>query len=145
MHWGNEYTHVPTWYQKDAAQFLSDQGVDIIIGTHPHVIQPIEFINNTLVIYSLGNFISAQEEENTRVGLMVSLNINKHVENGEKTISINNVKADLTWTYHQRYRKFKVIPFYELNNELLNNYQQIYEKYKKIINPTNDERIQVGF
>lgn len=145
MHWGNEYTHVPTSYEKDAAKFLSEQGVDIIIGTHPHVIQPIEFVNDTLVIYSLGNFISAQSEENTRVGLMVSLNIKKHIENNEKTISIENVKADLTWTYHQRYRNFKVIPFYELNDGLLNNYQQTYEKYKKIINPTNDERIQVGF
>ena len=145
MHWGNEYTHVPTWYQKDAAQFLSEQGVDIIIGTHPHVIQPVEYVNNTLVIYSLGNFISAQEEENTRVGMMVSLDINKHVENNKTTIKIDNIKADLIWTYHQRYRKFKVIPFYQLNNELLNNYEQIYEKYKKIINPSNDERIQVGF
>lgn len=145
MHWGNEYTHVPTVYEKDAAQFLSEQGVDIIIGTHPHVIQPIEFINNTLVIYSLGNFISAQTDENTRVGLMVSLDINKHVENDQSTITIENVKADLTWTYHQKYRNFKVIPFYELNNNLLNNYEQIYEKYKKIINPTNDERIQIGF
>ena len=145
MHWGNEYTHVPTSYQKDAAQFLSDQGVDIIIGTHPHVIQPIEYVNNTLVIYSLGNFISSQNEENTRVGLMVSLDINKHVENNQTTITIENVKADLTWTYHERYKNFKVIPFYELNNNLLNNYQQIYEKYKKILNPTNDERIQVGF
>lgn len=145
MHWGNEYTHIPTWYQQDAAEFLSSLGVDIIIGTHPHVIQPIEYIDNTLVIYSLGNFISAQKEENTRVGMMVSLDINKHVENDTTTITINNVKADLTWTYHNRYREFKVIPFYNLNNELLNNYQTIYEKYKKIINATNDDRIQIGF
>lgn len=145
MHWGNEYTHIPTWYQKDSAQFLSDQGVDIIIGTHPHVIQPIEYINNTLVIYSLGNFISAQEEENTRVGMMVSLDINKHIENNQTTIKIDNVKAELIWTYHQRYRNFKVIPFTELNESLLNNCNQKYEKYKKIINSTNDERIQIGF
>lgn len=145
MHWGNEYTHIPTWYQKDSAQFLSDQGVDIIIGTHPHVIQPIEYINNTLVIYSLGNFISAQEEENTRVGMMVSLDINKHIENNQTTIKIDNVKAELIWTYHQRYRNFKVIPFTELNESLLNNCNQTYEKYKKIINSTNDERIQIGF
>lgn len=146
MHWGNEYTHTPTWYQTDAAEFLSELGVDIIIGTHPHVIQPIQFINNTLVIYSLGNFISAQTDENTRVGMMVSLNINKHVENDATTITIENVKADLTWTYHNNiYREFKVIPFYNLTNEQLNNHQNIYEKYKKIINKENDERIQVGF
>ena len=145
MHWGNEYVYEPSWYQEDAAKFLSEQGVDIIIGTHPHVIEPVEYIGNTLVIYSLGNFVSAQEDEDTRVGMMVSLDINKHVEGDTKTITINNIKADLTWTYHQGYRKFKVIPFYNLNDDLLYNYQNIYEKYKKIINPTKDERIQVGF
>lgn len=145
MHWGNEYVYEPSWYQEDAAQFLSEQGVDIIIGTHPHVIEPVEYVGNTLVIYSLGNFVSAQEEEDTRVGMMVSLDINKHIEGDTKTITINNIKADLTWTYHQGYKKFKVIPFYNLNDDLLYNYQNIYEKYKKIINPKNDERIQVGF
>jgi len=145
MHWGNEYIYEPTSYQRDAAQFLSEQNVDIIIGTHPHVIQPVEFVNNTLVIYSLGNFISSQHEENTRVGMMVSLDINKHVENDQSTIKIDNVKADLTWTYHERFKNFKVIPFYELTESQLSNNAQIYEKYKKIINPTNDERIQVGF
>ena len=145
MHWGNEYVYEPSWYQKDAAQFLSEQGVDIIIGTHPHVIEPVEYVGDTLVIYSLGNSVSAQEEENTRVGMMVSLDINKHVVDGKKTITISNIKADLTWTYHQGYRKFKVIPFYNLNDNLLNNHEVIYEKYKKIINPKNDSRVQVGF
>ena len=145
MHWGNEYTHIPTWYEQDAAQFLADQGVDIIIGTHPHVIQPIEYINKTLVIYSLGNFISSQNEENTRVGMMVSLDVNKHVENDTTTIEVSNVKADLTWTYRENYRKFKVIPFNELNDKQLKNHEQIYEKYKKIINATGDERIKIGF
>lgn len=145
MHWGNEYVYEPSWYQEDAAKFLSEQGVDIIIGTHPHVIEPVEYVGDTLVIYSLGNLVSAQEEEDTRVGMMVSLDINKHVEDNKKTIEINNIKTDLTWTYHQGYRNFKVIPFYKLNDDLLYNYQNIYEKYKKIINPKNDERIQVGF
>jgi poly-gamma-glutamate synthesis protein (capsule biosynthesis protein) len=145
MHWGNEYIFEPSWYQEDAAKFLSEQGVDIIIGTHPHVIEPVEYVGNTLVIYSLGNLVSAQIEEETKVGMMVSLDINKHIENDTKTITINNIKADLTWTYHQGYRKFKVIPFYNLDDSQLYNHEAIYEKYKKIINPKNDERIQVGF
>ena len=145
MHWGNEYTHSPSVYQLDAAKFLADQGVDIIIGTHPHVIQPIEYIDDTLVIYSLGNFISAQEGTNKRVGMMVSLDIKKTVDNDITEISIENVKADLAWTHHVRYRNFKVIPFYNLTDEILNGYQSIYEKYKSIINPNQDSRIQVGF
>ena len=145
MHWGNEYTHVPTSYQRDAAQFLSSLGVDIVIGTHPHVIQPIEYVGDTLVIYSLGNFISAQADENTRVGMMVSLDINKHVHNDDVSVTIDDVQADLIWTYHERYRNFKVIPFYSLNDTLLSGYEAKYEKYKSIINPTGDQRIQVGF
>lgn len=145
MHWGNEYIHTPSVYQIDAAKFLASLDVDIIIGTHPHVIQPIEFIDDTLVIYSLGNFVSAQEGTNRRIGMMVSLEINKHVENDNTTIKIDNVKADLTWTYHNGYRNFKVIPFYNLNNGLLDGYEQIYEEYKNIINTTNDSRITVGF
>ena len=52
MHWGVEYTHTPTAYQKDMAQFLADQGVDIIIGSHPHVVMPVTWIDDTLVFYS---------------------------------------------------------------------------------------------
>lgn len=144
-HWGNEYIHEPSVYQIDAANFLAEQGVDIIIGTHPHVIQPIEYIGDTLVIYSLGNFLSAQEEEYTRIGMMVSLDINKHVENNNTEIKIDNVKADLIWTYHEGYRNFKVIPFYNLTESQLYNKDNIYNRYKDIINPKNDDRIQVGF
>ena len=64
MHWGTEYRSEPTDEQKREAEYLSNLGVDIIIGTHPHVIEPITYINDTLVIYSLGNFISAQSTNN---------------------------------------------------------------------------------
>jgi len=64
MHWGVEYTHIPTSYQKEAAEYLASLGVDIIIGAHPHVVQPVTWIDDTLVIYSLGNFISAQYQDN---------------------------------------------------------------------------------
>ena len=83
MHFGVEYTHVPTNYQIDMAEFLSSLGVDIIIGTHPHVIMPITYINDTLVIYSLGNFLSAQDtnnDYNTTVGLLSSIKITKNID-----------------------------------------------------------------
>ena len=61
MHWGTEYSFEPNEEQKELAQFLSDLGVDVIIGEHPHVIQPMDYVtgkdgNQTLVIYSLGKF-----------------------------------------------------------------------------------------
>ena len=57
MHWGTEYSKEITKEQEDIAKYLSSLGVNIIIGHHPHVIEPIDYINDTLVIYSLGNFI----------------------------------------------------------------------------------------
>jgi poly-gamma-glutamate synthesis protein (capsule biosynthesis protein) len=64
IHWGNEYERVPNVHQIRIANALCDYGVDIILGSHPHVIQPIEFITSEktgkrcLVVYSMGNFIS---------------------------------------------------------------------------------------
>jgi hypothetical protein len=64
FHWGNEYQQKPSNIQKTIAHLAADNGADLIIGTHPHVLQPIEVIpterGNTLVAYSLGNFVSNQ-------------------------------------------------------------------------------------
>ena len=143
MHWGIEYTHTPTSLQKDTAKFLSDNGVDIIIGTHPHVIEPLEFINNTLVIYSLGNFISSQTSDSCinykcSVGLLTSLKITKE----DNIIKIDNIENELIYTYHNNYKDYLVIPFSsnEIKNHL-SNYKNVYNTYSKIISST-DERIK---
>ena len=102
MHWGVEYTHNPTAYEKDAAKYLADLGVDIIIGTHPHVIQPVEWIDDTIVFYSLGNFLSAQKNDqnyNKMIGLMSSLTINKTKKGDNITITIDNIDNDLIFNY----------------------------------------------
>lgn len=75
MHWGSEYQFKQNEEQEELAQFLSDLGVDVIIGAHPHVIQPVTYLtgkegNETLVIYSLGNFVSAQHDAYNMLGLM---------------------------------------------------------------------------
>jgi Bacterial capsule synthesis protein PGA_cap len=65
IHWGNEYQHLPTKRQKDIARSLVDAGCDVILGHHPHVLQPLELLEvhgrKALVAYSLGNFISNQD------------------------------------------------------------------------------------
>lgn len=68
IHWGNEYQRTPNKYQKDIAQRLSDIGADVIVGGHPHVVQPFETLkgvngNETVCIYSTGNFVSNQRIE----------------------------------------------------------------------------------
>lgn len=147
MHWGREYLFEPTSLVKETAKFLANNGVDIIIGTHPHVIEPIEFIDNTLVIYSLGNFISAQNSEicndyRCNIGLLTSLTITKTIDNDDIRIKIDNVNNELIYTYHNNYKNYLVIPFSnETVKEKLNNYQETYNKYAKIIE-SSDERIK---
>ena len=94
-HWGSEYTHEPTDYQRELAGKLASWGADVIIGTHPHVIQPVEYITNsdgrkTLVAYSLGNFISAQNRGPRMLGGMLNFEIVKNNTTGE--IAFENVK-----------------------------------------------------
>lgn len=87
MHWGTEYQFIPNEEQKALAQMMSDAGVSVIIGAHPHVIQPMEYITSkdnqkTLVMYSLGNFISAQNIKEAMLGGMATWNIVKDGETG---------------------------------------------------------------
>ena len=93
-HWGNEYTHEPTTEQRELAKKLASWGADVIIGTHPHVIQPVEYIENsdgrrTLVAYSLGNFISAQNRGPRMLGGMINFDIVKNNNTGK--VAIENV------------------------------------------------------
>ena len=147
MHWGIEYTHTPTDLVKRTAQFLADNKVDIVIGTHPHVIEPVEWIDNTLVFYSLGNFISAQNSESCtyykcNIGLLSSLTITKTIDGDEELIKIDNIENDLIYTYHNNYHDYLVIPFSnKIIKDYLPNYESVYNDYVKII-ATNDERIK---
>ena len=120
MHWGVEYTHEPTAYEKDMASYLASLGVNLIIGTHPHVIQPVTWIDDTLVIYSLGNFISAQYQNKSTctnykctTELMTSLKIEKDIKNNQTSVKITNVENELLYNYYNQstWRNFKVIPF----------------------------------
>ncbi|MDV2888364.1 CapA family protein, partial [Alkalihalophilus pseudofirmus] len=57
VHWGQEYDNEPNDRQKDLAKAIADAGADVIIGAHPHVLEPIEVYNGTVIFYSLGNFV----------------------------------------------------------------------------------------
>lgn len=136
MHFGVEYTHVPTKYQIDMAEFLSSLGVDIIIGTHPHVIMPITYINDTLVIYSLGNFLSAQDtnnDYNTTVGLLSSIKITKNIDkDNNSSIELSDLNNELIYTTNKD--GYKIIPFSNPDiKDYLNDYERVYNKYANIV------------
>ena len=145
MHWGVEYTHTPVQEEKTIAKYLASLGVDIVIGTHPHVIQPIDFIDNTMVIYSLGNFISAQIGIERLVGLAASVTIKKSVVDGVSTITLENPAAELVYT-----RKagatygagYKVYPFSKLDDTILPGYQKYYDQFMNIATKGSREIIR---
>ena len=144
IHWGTEYQHDPNSEQIELAQRMADAGADVIIGTHPHVIQPVEWIGDSICFYSLGNMISAQEDTEKLIGMMGEVTVNKDCVNGECKISVSDPRADLCYTYSTRtYKDFEVITFYDLDEEHLPNHEAIYEQFKPIIT-RRDSSITVG-
>jgi len=78
LHWGVEYELAANEQQKCFANFLRENGVNMIIGSHPHVVQNAEYLDNTVpVVYSLGNFISNQRKVNTNGGILLKVEISK--------------------------------------------------------------------
>ena len=112
---------------------MSSLGVNLIIGSHPHVIQPVSYVNDTLVIYSLGNLISAQFTLGLDkiIGLMVGMDI---VVKDDK-VTFENIKKELLYTYcTSNYKNFSVIPFSKLTEDVLKNHEKIGEEYMAIVN-----------
>lgn len=100
MHWGDEYKLKQNKTQEELADFLFENGVDIIFGSHPHVLEPMEKRTITLadgtkkdgfVIYSLGNFMSGQVAENTMNTIILQLKITKHSDDKITIDSVNYV------------------------------------------------------
>ncbi|MGL5540838.1 MAG: CapA family protein [Erysipelotrichaceae bacterium] len=112
LHFGNEYQTQANAEQKDLAHYLNGLGVDVIVGHHPHVIQPIEVIGEeqkTVVAYSLGNFLSAQDRPERMLGGALQMEFVVNRTTGEK--SIENVGMIPTFTHYEFsggwYRNFK--------------------------------------
>ncbi len=148
MHWGDEYKQTANEKQRAQAKFLADNGVDIILGTHSHCIEPWEWIDDTVVFYSFGNFISNQmgaEQALVRkvgtVGMFATLDITKTVDtehDNATTIKIDNIGADLNYTYRY-YNKDKgkndylVIPFSKMESKYLSNYTDVYNEFSEVL------------
>lgn len=93
LHFGDEYKREPNDYQKEIVQFLIDKGVDLIIGSHPHVIQPLEVkksvigkLDSVFIAYSLGNFISNQRWRYSDASVILTVVLQKNLNSGRLTI-----------------------------------------------------------
>lgn len=150
MHWGNEYELTANESQIELTDFLFENGADIILGGHPHVLQPLECriielpdgsTKNGFVIYSLGNFMSGQTIENTRTSIILNLKLTKHGDTNKFTI--DEVIYTPIYTYTSpNYKNYKVLDIqkaiynYENNLETPIN-QTDYNLLKKELEKVN--------
>ncbi|MBN2634076.1 MAG: CapA family protein, partial [Bacteroidales bacterium] len=101
LHWGTEYDTIPSAEQVEMAEYFFSAGADLIIGSHPHVLQKMMWYRDGsdssggAVVYSLGNFVSNQRKPKTDGGSMVKISLRK--ENGK--IKITEGGFYLTWVY----------------------------------------------
>ncbi|MBS3945899.1 MAG: CapA family protein [Melioribacter sp.] len=117
-HFGDEYSRLPSKYQEEIVSKTFNYGADIIIGSHPHVIQPVRFIEKSngklkkgFVAYSLGNFISNQRWRYSDAGVILNLEIKHNTANGSTWVS--EVKAIPTWVFKGRIdnkNQFVILP-----------------------------------
>lgn len=97
MHWGTEYKTTPNSKQIELTKLLHNSGVDLVIGSHPHVLQPMHLqkSSNQLVLYSLGNFVSGQPQTPREGSAMVTIELEKTHTN----TTIKKAEYDLTFVH----------------------------------------------
>lgn len=124
-HWGVEGSHELTDFQTETAQWLADQGVDLIIGTHPHVTQTAQWLtgsggNTTFVAYSLGNFLNAQSQPDNMLGAVLDITFQKTTQpDGNVSVEMLNPKLHGVVTqYEAGYQDIRVYPYADYTDEL---------------------------
>lgn len=130
-HWGVENSYNPNSMQKEYAKYMCDLGVDVVLGMHPHVIQPMEWMTSqngskTLVVYSLGNFVSGMRDGSNMLAGMLSFNFVKNGKTGAVTVEAPFFIPTVTqysagpakMSNDTGYRDFKIYLFEDYTEEL---------------------------
>ncbi|MEW5783494.1 MAG: CapA family protein [Bacillota bacterium] len=147
-HWGDEYVHEPTQRVRDIARELAEAGADIVLGGHPHVLQPLEWIyvenrdgstRPTLVVYSTGNFFSNQhypalDTDMVEYGLLLNIELAKNVDDGSAWI--NEVNYEIFWSHFAwRHRLLVLSEVFEQGPERYNistsRLETLKDRYRK--------------
>ena len=146
MHWGSEYKLIPNKEQKSLADFLVKKGVDLVIGSHPHVVQPSRLIRDedgiarNLIVYSLGNLISNMRAHNTDGGQLIRVSIEKKNDR----IQIKSAGYILVYSYKPTSENkidFQVIPA-----DLIESHPHsdlFFRNAREILNKHNEEVLEV--
>jgi poly-gamma-glutamate synthesis protein (capsule biosynthesis protein) len=135
MHWGDEYRLEPTSHQKKIAQKLCDMGVDVIVGGHPHVVEPVDLLTSTedenhktLIIYSTGNAVSNQrigemdmKSGHTEDGILFHFTLVRYIDG---TVALLETSCTPTWVHMEGYQqRYTILP---LEYRLMDQWQEAY-------------------
>ncbi len=120
-HWGEENTHTPTAHQRTLAQQLADWGADAIVGHHSHTVQPVEYVTaadgrQVAVAYSLGNFISAMDNAQNMMGMLLELTL---LRQADGSVTLDRLKViPIVTHYETNMRNVTVYPLSEYSEAL---------------------------
>ncbi len=151
MHWGAEYQDNPSHWQKKLADFCFDYGATMVIGSHPHVLQPMEWRKdkNNLVAFSLGNFVSGQQSRYRDGGAMLWVELEKISKDSVVTTRIIDASYELAWVYrnNESPKKYFILPLKEFEGDTvkveettaLSNLKVFASDSRKLLNSKNKE------
>lgn len=149
MHWGNEYQSLPSSDQRQLADWLLKQGVTHIIGSHPHVIQPMELRTDSItgnqhaVVYSLGNFISNMSKANTDGGAIFTMELEKDtIISATPRIRVRHCGYNLVWTARPELTKEKNYVLYPTDSVQISNLPEIARKRLNIFTKSARKLLQ---
>ena len=156
LHFGNEYQRYPSAWQKDTAQKIADYGADMIIGSHPHVIQPVEMVNSSdgrkvYVAYSLGNFYCGQREHYTDAGMILKYTIEK-IQGETRLKEIRYIPTWVAQYKENGKNQYKILPskkYIDLYQQgqanflSLANYNRLKQTYQETVQHLNNP--DIGF
>ncbi|MFA7228475.1 MAG: CapA family protein [Melioribacteraceae bacterium] len=148
FHFGTENRRMPDMYQRQVVQFTIESGADLIIGSHPHVIQPVEYFTSTknrigkgIVAYSLGNFISNQRWRFSDAGVILTISLSKYLPKGE--VKLNGITFQPTWVYKGEMgnrKEFLVLP---ADSSASKRYSMLNEKDRFKMNQASNDLLKV--
>lgn len=152
MHWGTEYSMGVNEQQKQLAQAMVNAGADIIIGAHPHVIEPMEYLygsdgHQAIVYYSLGNFLSAQDEVERMLGGMASMQLSYYPQT--KTLVFDEAKFIPTVNHMEgHFSFFRTYLLKDYTNELAAKHTLegvSVERFKQLVDSVSNPEIPVEY
>lgn len=123
LHFGDEYQTLPNSFQIELAHFAAENGADIILGHHPHVLQPPEWIetsngHKSFVVYSLGNFLSGQNKLPRQIGAILHIDVEKTTTADKTVIDLKNPGFTTTFVENENYKKFKIVTLESYDSKL---------------------------